>query len=56
MASSRAAELMLLHATNGLSALDALVAATAMAHEIPLVVREPGAFAGITELTVVKYF
>ncbi|MDF2440274.1 MAG: hypothetical protein JWN98_1258 [Abditibacteriota bacterium] len=56
MASSRAAELMLLHATNGLSALDALVAATAMAHEIPLVVREPGAFAGIPELTVVKYF
>ena len=56
MASSRAAELMLLHAANGLSALDALVAATALAHEIPLVVREPGAFAGIRELQVVKYF
>ena len=56
MASSRAAELMLEHSTNGLSALDALVAATAIAHEIPLVVREPGAFLGIRELQVVKYF
>ena len=56
MASSRAAELMLQHAHSGLSALDALVAATAMAHEIPLVVREPGAFAEIAELKVVKYF
>ncbi len=56
MASSRAAELMLQHVTSGLSALDALVAATALAHEIPLVVREPGAFAGIAELQVVKYF
>lgn len=56
MASSRAAELMLQHAASGLSALDALVAATALAHEIPLVVREPGAFANIRELQVVKYF
>jgi predicted nucleic acid-binding protein len=56
MASSRAAELMLSHATRGLTALDALVAATAIAHEIPLVVREPGAFTGIAELQVVKYF
>ena len=56
MASSRAAELMLQHTSKGLSALDALVAATAMAHEIPLVVREPGAFQGISELQVVKYF
>ncbi len=56
MASSRAAELMLQHAHSGLSALDALVAATAMAHEIPLVVRAPGAFAEISELKVIKYF
>jgi predicted nucleic acid-binding protein len=56
MASSRAAELMLLHATHGLSALDALVAATALAHEIPLVTREDGAFTRIGELQVVKYF
>ena len=56
MASSRAAELMLQHAHSGLSALDALVAATALAHEIPLVVRETGAFAEIAELKVVKYF
>jgi predicted nucleic acid-binding protein len=56
MASSRAAELMLQHTSNGLGALDSLVAATAMAHEIPLVVRDSGAFAGIAELQVVKYF
>lgn len=56
MASSRAAELMLTHAQNGLTALDSLVAATAMAHEIPLVVRSAGAFAGIGELEVIGYF
>jgi predicted nucleic acid-binding protein len=55
MASSRAAELMLLHTTQGLTALDALVAATALAHEIPLLVREPGAFTHIAELQVVTY-
>ncbi len=55
MASSRAAELMLLHSTQGLSALDALIAATALAHEIPLLVREPGAFLHVAELQVVTY-
>jgi predicted nucleic acid-binding protein len=55
MASSRAAELMLLHSTQGLTALDALIAATALAHEIPLLVREPGAFTHIAELQVVTY-
>ncbi len=53
MASTRAAQLMLEHGDAGLSALDSLVAATAIAHEIPLVTRTPGPFAGIQDLQVV---
>ena len=52
MASTRAAQLMLESAESGLSALDALIAATAIAHEIPLVTRTPGPFAGIDGLMV----
>ena len=53
MASSRSVELMLEHSlTTGLSPLDAFIAATALAHEIPLVVRSNGAFSQITELAV----
>ena len=53
LASTRAAQLMLEHGDAGLSALDALVAATAIAHEIPLVTRTPRPFAGIEDLHVV---
>lgn len=54
MASSRAAQLMLDEgALHGLTALDALIAATAIAHEIPLVTRSPRPFAGIVGLQVV---
>jgi predicted nucleic acid-binding protein len=55
MASSRSVELMLTHALNdGLLPLDALIAATALAHEIPLVARDPGPFRNITGLEVVR--
>jgi predicted nucleic acid-binding protein len=55
MASSRSVELMLEHSlTTGLSPLDAFIAATALAHEIPLVVRAASAFGGITELAVCR--
>ena len=49
MASNRAVALMM-QSDGELSALDALVAATALAHEIPLVTRTPRAFASIPEL------
>ena len=53
MASSRAVELMLARpAGSGLHPLDALVAATALAHEIPLVTCDPRPFAQITGLEV----
>lgn len=53
MASSRAVELMLEHSLEtGLSPLDALIAATALAHEIPLLARSTQAFAGLTDLMV----
>jgi len=53
MASSRAVELVQAHALSaGLSPLDALIAATALAHEIPLVVRDPRPFAEIADLEV----
>ncbi len=53
MASSRAVELMMNHALeSGLHALDALIAATALAHEISLVTRQPRPFAEIAGLTV----
>ena len=53
MASTRAAQIMLESGGSGLSALDSLVAATAIAHEIPLVTRTPRPFAGIRDLQVV---
>lgn len=53
MASSRAVELMLKHAVQtGMQPLDALTAATAIAHEIPLVTRSAERFAGIADLDV----
>src|SRR5438105_6868548 len=46
MASSRAVELLLAHHLNdGLQPMQALMAATALAHEIPLYTRHPGPFA-----------
>jgi predicted nucleic acid-binding protein len=55
MASSRAVELVQEHAlTTGLGPLDALIAATALAHEIPLVARDPRPFAQIADLEVVS--
>ena len=52
MASTKAAQLMLESKQSGLTALDALVAATALAHEIPLLTREPRPFEGIEGLFV----
>ncbi len=53
MASSRAVELMLESSLQtGLSPLDALTAATALAHEIPLVARDAEKFAAISSLAV----
>jgi predicted nucleic acid-binding protein len=53
MASSRSVQLMLEGgAQNGLTALDALIAATAIAHEIPLVTRTPRMFEGIDGLQI----
>ncbi len=54
MASSRAVELLLAHhLTDGLQPLQALMAATALAHEIPLYTRTPGPFQNIPDLQVV---
>jgi predicted nucleic acid-binding protein len=53
MASTKAAQLMLESGNNGLTALDALIAATAIAHEIPLVTRSSHGFQGIAGLSVV---
>jgi predicted nucleic acid-binding protein len=54
MTSSRAVELLLdHHLTDGLEPLDALMAATALAHEIPLYTRNPGPFRNIPDLEVV---
>jgi len=53
MASSRAVELMGEHSlSSGLTPLDALIAATALAHEIPLVARDPRPFVEIDGLAV----
>lgn len=57
MASSRSVELMLANSgTEGFNPLDALIAATALAHEIPLVVRDPRPFQNIRELRVVRAY
>jgi predicted nucleic acid-binding protein len=57
MASSRAVELVQAHAlTAGLGPVDALIAATALAHEIPLYVRDPRLFAEIDDLMVVTAY
>jgi predicted nucleic acid-binding protein len=51
MASSAAVELLLRHGlTDGLEALQALAAATALAHEIPLVTRNPEPYRNIEGL------
>ena len=55
MASSRAVELMLEYSVaTGMAPLDALVAATALAHEIPLVTLTPQLFAGVAGLTLCR--
>jgi predicted nucleic acid-binding protein len=55
MASSRAVELLLSHhLTDGLQPLQALMAATALAHEIPLYTRNPTPFRNIPDLQVVS--
>jgi predicted nucleic acid-binding protein len=56
MASSRAVELMLAHATDGLQPLDALIAATALAHEIPVVALNTAPFQNVRELQVLRPF
>lgn len=57
MASSRAAELMVEHGlSSGLQPLDALIAATALAHEIPLVAVDTRPFAGIAGLEVCRAY
>jgi predicted nucleic acid-binding protein len=53
MASSNAVSLLLEHGVaSGLTALQALTAATALAHEIPLVTRNPAPYQHIAGLTV----
>lgn len=54
MASSRAVELMIAGAPHGLEALDALIAATALAHEIPLVTLHAAPFAAVRDLKLVQ--
>jgi predicted nucleic acid-binding protein len=55
MASSRAVELLLEHSlSDGLEPMDALMAATALAHEIPLYTRNPAPFRSIPDLEVVN--
>jgi predicted nucleic acid-binding protein len=57
MASSKSVELMLAHALqNELAPLDALIAATALAHEIPVVACDPAPFVNIAGLDVVRAF
>lgn len=55
MASSRAVELLLSHSlADGLEALQALTAATALAHEIPLVTRNPEPYRSIPDLKLIR--
>jgi predicted nucleic acid-binding protein len=55
MASSRAVELLLQHSLpDGLDALQALAAATALAHDVPLVTRTPETYRNIEGLEVMK--
>ncbi len=55
MASARSVELMIEHSlATGLSPLDALIAATALAHEIPLLTRDPARFGAIADLAVCR--
>lgn len=55
MASSRAVELLLAHhLPDGLQPLQALMAATALAHEIPLYTNDPAPFRNIPDLEVVS--
>lgn len=55
MASSKAVELVLLHRIpDGLTALQALAAATALAHEIPLVTRYPAPYQNIADLELIR--
>ena len=57
MASSRAVELISAHGLrDGLKPLDALIAATALAHEIPLVARNPAPFRNVMGLQVLRPF
>jgi len=51
MASNRAVQLVI-DAAGALPALDALIAATALAHEIPLVTRTPDVFASVAGLQI----
>ena len=54
MASSRAVDLVLEHGLSaGLGPTEALIAATALAHEIPLYTTDLAPFAGIADLEVV---
>jgi predicted nucleic acid-binding protein len=55
MASSKAVELLLQHAlADGMTALQALTAATALAHEIPLITRSPEVYRNVEGLEVVE--
>lgn len=55
MASSRAVDLMLQHSVRtGLEPLQALTAATALAHEIPLLTRNPDPYQDISDLELLR--
>jgi predicted nucleic acid-binding protein len=55
MASSAAVQLLLSHAlADGLDALSALAAATALAHEIPLITRHPEPYRNIAGLQLAR--
>ena len=57
MASSRAVELLLSHGLeSGLTATQALAAATALAHEIPLITARPEPYEAIPDLQVYRAY